>query len=104
MLDRLAQIAPLSTWGLVLGATLIFVCGFVTFSHAKLVKQAYGETFDGLLAPGTLETMVRWTAVLLPAGLLLWGIALDWPIFLLATLGAVAGGSLLLEAIARVRG
>ena len=104
MLDRIAQIAPLSTWGLVLAATLLFVCGFVTFSHAKLAKQAYGESFEGLLAPGILESMVRWTGVLLPAALLLWGIALGWPTLLLAGLGAVAAACLAFEAVARARG
>lgn len=104
MLDRLAQIAPLSTWGLVLAATLLFVCGFVTFSHAKLVRQAYGEHFEGFLSPGILASMVRWTGVLLPAAFLLWGIALDWPALLLAALGGLSALCLGSEVVARARG
>ncbi len=103
MLDRFVQIAPLSTWGLVLGATLLLVCGFVTFSHAKVVRQAYGESFHGLLSPGVFESTIRWTGFLLPAGFLLWGIALHWPLLTLLSLGAVSILCLGAEAAARAR-
>ena len=103
MLDRFTQIAPLSTWGLVLGATLLLVCGFVTFSHARVVRQAYGESFDGVLSAGVLESMVRWTGVLLPTGLLLWGVALGWPAAVLLGLGAVSALCLGAEIVARLR-
>lgn len=104
MLDRLAEIAPLSTWSLTLGAAALLLLGFVTFGHAKLVHGAYKESFRGVVAPYTLETMVRWTVVLLTGGLLLWGLALRWPTGVVAALGGVAGAALLLEGIARVRG
>lgn len=104
MLDKLTEIAPLATWGLTVSAALLLLCGFVTMGHAMLTRQAFGATFGGVLVPAVLETMVRWTVVLLSGGLLLWGVALHWPLTVLAPLGVLSGGALLLEGVARLRG
>lgn len=104
MLDKIAQIAPLYMWALVLGSTALLLCGFVAFGHAKLVSQAYGETFGGGAAPGMLETMMRWTVILLAGGLLLFGVAVGWPVSVLAALGGVVIATAILEGVARVVG
>jgi Zn-dependent protease len=104
MLDKITQIAPLGTWGLILGSALLLLCGFVAFGHAKVTSQAYKEPFRGGLAAGVLETMMRLTVALVGAGVLLWGISLRWPTAVLAALGGVVAAVLLLEAVARVRG
>jgi hypothetical protein len=103
MLDRITQIAPLYMWGLVLGSTLLLLCGFVAFGHAKVVNQAYGKSFGGGTAPGQLETTMRWTVILLTGGVLLFGVAVGWPPSVLTALGGVVVATLILEGVARLR-
>lgn len=103
MIQRLAEIAPLSTWALTIGAALLLLVSFVTYGHAKLVREAYGEEFDGVLVAGTLETMWRLTVALFAGGLFLWGAALGWPPWAMWPLGILAAVPLGLEAVARLR-
>lgn len=104
MLSKLSEIAPLTTWGLIVAAALLLLLGFVAYGHARLTKQAYGEEFQGVAAPGMHETMLRWAVACLTAGLLLWGLTLDWPAVVLVALGGASGAALLLEGWARLRG
>ena len=104
MLSKLAEIAPLGTWALTLGAAALLLFGFVALGHAKVVHGAYKEPFRGGTSPAALETALRWAIAMLAGGLLLWGLSLDWGRGVLAGLGAVAGAALLLELVARARG
>jgi hypothetical protein len=104
MMSRITEIAPLSTWVLTLGAALMLLCGFVAFGHAKVVNQAYKESFRGGLSPAMLETMMRWAVVFLVGGFALWGVALDWPSSILYALLGVILATLGIEALARLLG
>ncbi|HET7321420.1 MAG TPA: hypothetical protein VFI96_02925 [Longimicrobiaceae bacterium] len=104
MLSHFLQIAPLSTWAAVLGAAFLLLCGFVLMGHAKVVHKAYGAPFHSAIAPFAMETALRWMTACLSGGFLLWGVALGWPLVLLAALGALVAIALGLETIARLAG
>lgn len=103
MLQSLKEIAPLTTWGLVLAAAMLMLLAFVAFGHAKLVHGAYKQPYRGPLSPTALETSLRWAAILLLTGFVCWGLTLAWPAPILLALAAPAAACLALEVIARAR-
>ena len=102
MIEKLTQIAPLSSWAVLAGATALLVGAFVAYSHAQLSVRAFGETFGGPASPGTLATMGRWTVALLAGGIALFGVLLGWPTLVVVILGAAAAVALGVEAVVRV--
>lgn len=73
------SIAPAHVWILVSCSALLLLTAFVLLSHVIVHFKAYDKDFNGLLAFGSVETLIRSGVALLAAGLLLWGLALGWP-------------------------
>lgn len=101
-MEKLTQIAPLSSWAVLAGATALFVGAFVAYSHAQLAARAFGESFGGPASPGTLATTARWTVALLSGGFALWGVLLGWPTLVVVILCAAAAVPLGIEAAVRL--
>ena len=103
MIRRMLSIAPAHVWILVSCAALLLLSAFVVLSHAMMRFKAYESEFNGPLAFGSVETLLRSGVALLAAGLLLWGLALGWPIVLLLGLGLLAALTLAGELGAQLR-
>lgn len=104
MIQSLTEIAPLSSWAILVLSTLCFVGGFVAYGHARLARKGLGEPLDGPAGSGPVPTMARWMVALLAAGVMLWGVLLGWPVLLLVILGAVAAVPLAIEGAVRLLG
>lgn len=97
------DVAPPLTWAILSASALLLLLGFVLLSHTMMRHQAYGDRFDGVMAPGRLESTVRWGTASLLAGLGLWGLELGAPGLLLMALALGAAVALGLESVAVLR-
>ncbi len=86
----------------VLVAALLILAGAVLLGHFRVLGLAYGERWEGWLAPGRRAALLRRSLALALAGCALWGWTLGWPWPVPAALGALALG--LVAADLRARG
>lgn len=101
MIARLTEIAPLSSWAVLAGATALYVAAFVAYSHAQTAWRAFGERFAGPASAGTVPSMARLTVGLLAGATALFGILLGWPTLAVVILCAAASVPLAVELAVR---
>ena len=104
-MQKLWEIAPPLTWGLLALSSVCLLAAFILLSHTLVRRKAYGDRWGGWLAPGRLERTVRVGLALLLAGGLLWAVELNAWSWLLAGLaaGTVAFGVLQAVAMGRAK-
>lgn len=102
MIEKLTEIAPLTSWAILAASTALFVAGFLAYSHAQLAWRAFGERPRGPGDSGTVATMGRWAVALVAGGFLLWGVLLGWSTLGLVALGAAAAVAVGVEVAVRV--
>jgi hypothetical protein len=104
MLEKLWDVAPPATWGILSLASVFLLTGFVLLSHSLVRSKAHGDDFSGLLRSGRLETTIRTGLGCLLAGSALWAYELAAPMWVLVTLGGLAALAFTVEGAALVRG
>lgn len=102
-MQKLWDVAPPMTWGILTLASIFLLSGFVLLSHTLVRSKAYGDGFGGLLHPGRFEWTLRVGAGSLLAGFGLWAWELEAPVWVVAGLGVLAGVAFGLEAVAAAR-
>lgn len=89
-MQRFWEIAPPTTWGLLILASSCMLAAFVLLSHGLLRKKACGDRWEGSTTPGRLAWSVRTGVALLLVGAALWSLTLGAPWWIAAGLGLVA--------------
>jgi hypothetical protein len=104
MLQKLWEVAPPLTWGILTSASAFLLTGFVLLSHALVRHKAYEDRYSGLLRRGRLESTLRTGIGFVLAGGALWAYALSAPGWVLVALVAFTGLAFSAEGAALVRG